>query len=618
MKTMLNSLRLSFLKKTGILLLLAFTGVACVEDIGESYVTFTGDMIYSYLEQRPDTFGEYIKVIDKAGLKGMLSAYGSYTCLAPTNEAFEAYYRSLGPNIKFEDLTQEQIDYLAKTHIVAPKYLTETLQDGVIPNTNMNQRYIEVKFDIDSIRNTMVILFNNDARLLYKDIEVYNGVIHGINRVLKPSTAQLPELIASNPDLSIFSEALKLTGMADSLRLVEDKSYVPVKTYKDEYDGYVINSPEFRKFGYTALVETNAVFQANGINNVQDLIERAKVWYPGSSAYDNDFTHRNNSLNKFISYHLVEKAIYQFFYKKNMVPNAELYEFVESMYPYRIMKITQAGPTGITINPGTDREVVVSNQDNKTTTNGIYHLLQNILVYSPNVEETLMNTRIRFDLAALFPELANNSIRGYSNSTNDRWGFPEGYFKYLKASKDTRLLYLSGAKETSWINYQGDELMGLGSYDINMRLIPVPPGTYELRFAVSANQWRSVTQIYVDNKPVGIPFDLRIMADDPRIGWVNDNNTDDSGFENDKTMRNRGYMKGPTSFKMEYGNTIARNTNRSFRRIIGTFTFTEYQEVWVRFKSVLENPKSQMMMDYFELVPKSVYNRTDGEPETRD
>jgi hypothetical protein len=158
--------------------------------------------------------------------------------------------------------------------------------------------------------------------------------------------------------------------------------------------------------------------------------------------------------------------------------------------------------------------------------------------------------------------------------------------------------------------------MGLGSYDITMRLLPVPPGTYELRFAYTATSKRSVTQIYVDNKPVGIPLDLRIWARDPKIGWVTDLETEDNGFENDKMMRNRGYMKGPTTYY--YGQTLSRNYNGCLRRIVGTFTSTDYMAHTLRFKSVLDDVSSQCMMDYIELVPKSIFNPPTGEAESRD
>lgn len=603
-------------------------GFACTEQT-ETYTTFEGDMIFSYLEKKPEQYSEFVEIIRKAGLKGMLNAYGSYTCLAPDNNAFARYYSSFGPKFNIDSLSEEQIQYIAKSHIIDTKFKTSELQDGVFPNPNMNRRYIEIKFTNDSVTSNLMIILNGESEIVSRDNEVYNGVVHGINRVLRPSEAQLPELIGSYKELSIFTAALKLTGLNDSLTPIKDPKYVPVNTYKDEYDSYSIPSPPERKYGFTAFVETDEVFKANGINNLDDLIKKAAEWYPGESAYASEFKNRNNSLNKFISYHLIEKIIYRdkFFYKSHATQGAELYEFIETMYPNRIMKVSNR-KGGVLINPDSDNEVSVLDVNTNifkttATVNGVFHLIDKIMLYTPEVESVLQNTRIRFDLASMFPELMNNSLRGaraLKMSGGDRYGFPEGYFKYLKVSKDTRLIYLAGTDDSNWINYQGDELMGLGSYDITMRLLPVPPGTYELRYGYSANAWRSVTQIYVDNKPVGIPLDLRITASNPKIGWLLDSNTEDKGYENDKMMRNRGYMKGPTTFVRYSGGvpTTARDVEGSLRRIIGTFTFTDYEPHYVRFKSVIENRQAQLMMDYFEYVPKSVYNPSSGEPESRD
>ena len=85
-------------------MLLGVLVAGCVEDIGDSYTTFKGDMIYSYLEKKPETYSEFVALIDKAGLKGMLSAYGTYTCLAPTNEAFKKYYSTFGPKFNIDSL----------------------------------------------------------------------------------------------------------------------------------------------------------------------------------------------------------------------------------------------------------------------------------------------------------------------------------------------------------------------------------------------------------------------------------------------------------------------------------------------------------------------------------
>ncbi len=622
---------LAFLKKLAFIAVVALLTLSCNPEIDERYVTtFTGEMIYSHLKKDSVNFSEYLRFVDKAGLKGMLSAYGEYTCLAPTNQAIQSYYQSRGANFKFESLTDEEVNYIARTHIVNMKYKTENLADGVIPNVNMNDRVIEIFFSTDSVTGKLQILLNGESEVVEKDIEVYNGVIHTINKLLTPSMAQLPDLIMAQSDLQIFGAALKLTGLNDSLLLIEDKSYdATLYSYKDEFNSYTIPAPPTKKFGYTAFVESDQVLAENGINSIEDLKTKAEQWYPsGAGVGKDDYTNPEHSLNKYISYHLVDKIINAntFFFNTNAAKNIEIYEFVETMYKHRIMKLSNKNEsrgliagTKAFINPNSANELFVTDRS-KTTVNGVMHYLDKVLLYTSDVESMFKNSRIRFDFTSLMPEMMNNNLRlsnTQKNSSGDRYGIPPGYFKYIKVSKDTRMIYLAGI-DKMWQNYQGDEMMGLGNYDLTVRLLPVPPGTYELRFGYSANPSRSVTQIYVDGKPVGIPLDLRIIKKDPKIGWIPDSDTDDAGVEIAKAMRNRGYMNAPTSIVWTSSSKPLRESEQALRRVVGTFTFDSYEPHYIRFRSVLDNPNAQAMMDYFEFVPKSIYAPTSGEPESID
>jgi hypothetical protein len=344
--------------------------------------------------------------------------------------------------------------------------------------------------------------------------------------------------------------------------------------------------------------------------------------YPCDPVYDNDFTNRNNSLNQYIAYHLINKAIYynKFFYTRNALKGFTPDEFLETMLPNRIIKASLINQE-VTLNNNSDYAVIVPVNKSNTTINGVYHAINKMLVYNNSVEQMLQNTRIRFDVVSLFPEMVNNNIRaseGFmkeNNKTGDRFGFESGYLTGIKASKDTRLIYMS-AKTDQWYAFQADEFHGLGAYDITIRLLPVPPGTYELRFGYSAWAGRSVTQVYIDNKPVGIPLDLKITAAMPQVGSILDAQTTDNGYENDKMIRNRGYMKGPSTCAT--AGVILRDKIDVLRRIIGTFTFTDYSAHTIRYKSVDGLVNKQCEMDYFEYVPKSIYSPATGEPEGRD
>src|SRR5690606_9585406 len=114
-----------------------------------------------------------------------------------------------------------------------------------------------------------------------------------------------------------------------------------------------------------------------------------------------------------------------------------------------------------------------------------------------------------------------------------------------KASSSTEVHYFNA--DDRFMDYQGDEMFLLGLYDFDITTITIPPGTYEVRFGYQPTGGRGVAQLYWDGVPTGIPLDLRLSATDPDIGYIlpGTDSRDPEGFEIDKAMRNRGYMKGP-------------------------------------------------------------------------
>ena len=70
--------------------------VSCKEDIDESNLyTFTGETIEDYLKNRDDQFSSFNYILSRIGYDKILSAYGTYTCFAPGNEAVAEYIDGL-------------------------------------------------------------------------------------------------------------------------------------------------------------------------------------------------------------------------------------------------------------------------------------------------------------------------------------------------------------------------------------------------------------------------------------------------------------------------------------------------------------------------------------------
>lgn len=271
--------------------------------------------------------------------------------------------------------------------------------------------------------------------------------------------------------------------------------------------------------------------------------------------------------------------------------------------------------------------------------NGCIYPLERLLVYTENVQKRLAGERIRIDMAAMFPEMINNDLRRplsyYSYGANQTRGFPVNY-PYLadvQMQEGTEFYYFTG-HDRGWSNYQMDEYNIIGKYEFTMKLPPVPTkGHYEVRFGVSSgSSYRSMCQVYFGDNlnylpAAGIPMDLRIGFVNHRFRngtqASNFGYTSTSDYENEyknlsmeeqdevtKSLRSRGFMKGPKYFHI--GNGTSANVGMQgewvTRRIMVSADLDPDKTYYIRFKNVLNDSDSQFFMDYFEFVSKDVYD----------
>jgi len=603
---------------------LAGTLTSCVEDI-VNYRTETKELLGDYLvrmQKENGEFSEFNKMLDTTKVMGLLKAYGEYTCFAPTNEAMLAYYQMKGKS-SMNDFTIDTLKQIVYNHIIKGDIITTNLfKDGRLPVLSMNDRYVTIS-SANVGGNTLVYKVNKSSSITQEDILVNNGVIHVINEVLNPSELTSIEAIANDTDFKLFYEALQLTRLADRLLLTRDESYDP-DDYKSllsppftQGGGSVDELPQYKKYGFTLLMESDATYKDKyGIENIAQLKEKAKEIYDAVYPEDagvTDITDPRNSLNRYIAYHMIDKQLgYEMFINaydtQHMLKTYDMYEYIETMCPNTLMevRIVRSSP-GLNyfnmINSTADAiQIVRSNSDNDAT-NGVYHEIDKILAYDINVSTHMSSIRLRMDAASFFPELTNNNMRG--NGKVQSWVFPKGYIKGLTTTEGTVFTYLNAYG--GYLDYQGDEVYLKGVYDFSVETPPIPAGTYEVRFGFQPTGGRGVAQLYFDSVPCGIPLDLRVNADNPMIGYVRPNsaNLDDPfGFENDKMMRNRGYMKGPSTYydwiNRWYGSTIARNSVQYLRKILGIYTFDKPGKHVFTVKAVQQG---QFMFDFLEFIP---------------
>ena len=85
-------------------------------------------------------------------------------------------------------------------------------------------------------------------------------------------------------------------------------------------------------------------------------------------------------------------------------------------------------------------------------------------------------------------------------------------------------------------------------------------------------------------------------------------------------MRNQGYMKAPNYFCITNGKgdpaDVVRNiggASAALRRIVTVSEMSSGKTYYLRFKSALKKLDSQLFLDYFEIVPTSVFNGVKAE-----
>lgn len=699
------------------------TLTSCRDEIAEEKrYTFTGNTVASYLEQYPETYSSFIYILKKGNRYNLMEAYGDYTCFAPTNEAVARYLYEQDSIYKnppagrdsiitgvystvLEELSAKKCAEIAQTHILPSEYKTYEI-NGVIPTMNLNERYIS--YDVAEGAKKMV---NGYAQITDPDIEVENGIVHGgLTRVLHLSTNTLPVQLEDHDFFSLFSQALKETGIDDKLHDIEDVDYICDGTegprYQDDINERTAR-PLKRLYGYSVFAETDAVFEAyknskfpNGIRTLHELKEACMDWYP--EAKDSA-----DALYQFVAYHIINQNVMyeQLCYadintpsegdngcwsdpihggeskenKSKATASSDRVEYYET-WNNHILKVTvprknDPSNTDRIVNfTSRAREKNVKHIVNKAdidmsnhvdvpifstdemsekygqgnfdpeARNGRIHPIGKILLYNEEEMSTnILYDIMRFDFSSLLPELRNGNIRwskrGVAGSPtytgkNVYCLVEKTTMNYFEKSKhmrinnnETVLFYL--CPKINWQDFQGDEMMVGGKFDISYKLPPLPTGNYEIRMGYSANTKRGIIQFYINDKVTGIPQDLTIMP--KNYGWQSDLEAESRGDKNaiinDKNLKNKGYLKGPNTIRseqsvvkadidnngaltetLEFGNM--RNATGAIRKVIAITYLKSDEENWFRMKNAKRGAETetQGMHDYIEIVPLAYVN----------
>ena len=340
-------------------------------------------------------------------------------------------------------------------------------------------------------------------------------------------------MVDSTDRYTIFAEALRRTGLIDSVATYRNENLIFSIGYYPNSSALIYEAPESR-CGFTIFAEPDSVLQQHGINSIDDLISfanntygTAKEWYDYLQANNlevstgEDYTNRQNALNMFVAYHILPAAIpanWIVFERGssiywNYAPDADSYDYYETMLPCTMLKAWAPSSMGNKVflnryqtnntltnevgTMGTNHELirpgaeVLRSEGSVEGSNGYIHPIGDMLVYDKMVPQGVLGgERVRVNCTSLLPELITDGWRSHSggdgsipsNYDTSRIGIPNDYSANMVVYNRNSSMAMAYGLHSAWYCYQADQLQMWGAaFDVAVKLPPLPAGTYELR-----------------------------------------------------------------------------------------------------------------------------------------
>ncbi len=131
-----------------------------------------------------EDFSTLVAAVTAAGLGETLSGAGPFTVFAPTNEAFAALPAGTVESL-LEPANKDKLSSILTYHVVSGKVLAADLKDGQKVKTVQGE---ELTVGVSDDGVTVTDASGQTYKVLVADVEASNGVIHGIDGVLIPTT----------------------------------------------------------------------------------------------------------------------------------------------------------------------------------------------------------------------------------------------------------------------------------------------------------------------------------------------------------------------------------------------------------------------------------------------
>jgi len=242
-------IKFSIIERSIILLLFIAIFNGCIEP-PQTPKDIEDLVIAEYVDSFDLKYSKFYKLLENTRQNSLLSVRGPFTLFLPTNEAIDAYLQKKGLDSISDIDEQEQME-LVKNHILRIRVSTKDIEEGAIREPNILGDKMSTRFEGSEI------IINYTARITKRDIELINGIIQEVDAVIEPLTKSIYQTIKDNPAYSIFTKGLEVTGIKDTLSIVNfDFGNKPARTY------------------FTLLAVADTIFNRYGMYTIEDAIAK--------------------------------------------------------------------------------------------------------------------------------------------------------------------------------------------------------------------------------------------------------------------------------------------------------------------------------------------------------
>jgi transforming growth factor-beta-induced protein len=201
------------MKKTNFILGIAvmlgiFSITSCKKESDD--MTPSTDMTIAEYASTDANFSTLVQALTKANLVNALNGEGNLTVFAPTNAAFSELFTQLGVT-GIADLSAETLTPILLYHVLGEEKKSTMLSEGYYSTLSP----AEGSYASMRITTSGGVKINKETKVVTADVDVKNGVIHVIDKVLLPPTVVGQAL--SNDSFSILVQAVVKANLVSTL-----------------------------------------------------------------------------------------------------------------------------------------------------------------------------------------------------------------------------------------------------------------------------------------------------------------------------------------------------------------------------------------------------------------